>query len=288
MRNSPPLISIGMPVCNCQDTLYLAIRSIILQRYEHWELILIDDGSSDETKLVAGSFSDDRIRILSDGKTLGLSKRLNEAIQLGQGKYFARMDGDDVAYPERLERQVAFMEQHPETDLLGAWAVVFKGGGLPVGKRRGPETHASICKHPFAGFPICHPTYMGRLEWFRQYYYREEAVRWEDQELLLRSYRYSRFANIPEVLLGYREERIDLKKILMARRFRINLLQQEYYRNRPCLTVTGVLKELLFGMLDYIAVKSGLNYSLLRHRARPITIAERRKWEWLWQILNEK
>jgi glycosyltransferase involved in cell wall biosynthesis len=276
-----------MPVCNCEDTLYLAIRSVLLQTYAHWELILIDDGSSDETSCVARSFCDNRIRILSDGKSLGLPNRLNEAIQLSKGKYFARMDGDDVAYPERLERQVAFMEQHPETDLLGAWAIVFKGTGLPVGKRRGPETHASICKYPFAGFRICHPTYMGRLEWFRRYHYREEASRWEDQELLLRSYRFSRFANIPEVLLGYREERIDLKKILTARRFRINLLQQEYYSRRPFLAVTAVLKELLFGMLDYFAVKSRLNYSLLRHRARPITNAERRKWEGVWQILNE-
>jgi len=275
-----------MPVRNCQDTLYQAIRSILLQTYEHWELILIDDGSSDETTCVARSFSDVRIRIFSDGKSLGLSKRLNEAIQLSKGRYFARMDGDDVAYPERLERQVAFMEQHPETDLLGASVIVFRGTGLPVGKRRGPETHVSICKYPFAGFPICHPTFVGRLEWFRQYYYHEDAIRWEDQELLLRSYRFSRFANIPEILLGYREERIDLKEILMGRRFRINLLRQEYYRHRPFLNVSAVLKDILFGMLDYIAVKSGFNYSLLRHRARPISSAERRKWEGIWQTLN--
>ena len=108
-----PLVSIGISVYNCQATIGSAFRSILNQTYENWELILIDDGSQDDTLTIIKQFNDDRIRIYSDGRNRGLPGRLNEAVALSQGKYFARMDGDDICYPTRLASQVDFLEKNP-------------------------------------------------------------------------------------------------------------------------------------------------------------------------------
>jgi hypothetical protein len=86
---------------------------------------------------------------------------------------------------------------------------VFGREGTLLGKRSAPDTHAAICKFPHSGFFVAHPTFVGRLGWFRRFQYRESAIRCEDQDLLLRSYRFSQFGNIPEILLGYREETIN-------------------------------------------------------------------------------
>src|SRR5271157_2334580 len=95
-----PTVSIGMPVYNCARTLDIAIRSIVKQTFPNWELLLIDDGSADETVGICRSFCDPRVQVIADGAHKGLVARLNQAIDLSRGRYFARMDGDDVCYPE--------------------------------------------------------------------------------------------------------------------------------------------------------------------------------------------
>ena len=87
---------------------------------------------------------------------------MNETILLSAGKYFARMDGDDVAYPERLERQVRYLERHPQVDLLGTGILVFKADGNALGTRRIWRRHEEICRRPSAGFYLPHPTWMGK------------------------------------------------------------------------------------------------------------------------------
>ena len=98
-----PLVSIGMPVFNCEKTLIPAVNSILNQTYSNWELFLLDDGSKDKTLEIANSFKDSRIKVIVDGLNKKLPSRLNQAIEMSQGKYFARMDGDDISYPERLQ-----------------------------------------------------------------------------------------------------------------------------------------------------------------------------------------
>jgi glycosyltransferase involved in cell wall biosynthesis len=287
MVYSSPLVSIGMPVRNCQETLHLALGSLLAQTYTQWELLLIDDGSSDGSLEIVKKFSDPRIKINSDGKFKGIINRLNQAISMSQGKYFARMDGDDVSYPERLQRQVDYLERYIDIDLVGTRVMVFNHTGNPLGKRVSPERHSVICAKPFSGFPIAHPTYVGRIEWFRKYGYRQGALRCEDQDLLLRSYRSSRFANIPEILLGYREDKVQLKKILKGRWYFGKTVANEYFRRRQLgIGLGAVLEQILKGMVDCIAVTSGLNYRLLRHRAQPITDEERKQWEHVWRLVN--
>jgi len=283
-----PLISIGMPVRNCHKSLAVAIWSLLAQSYTHWELFLIDDGSWDKTLSVAQQFKDPRIRVHSDGEWRGLAARLNEAIAMSRGKYFARMDGDDIAYPERFERQVSYLNRHPDLDLVGAWVMVFGQGGIPLGKRAGPQEHAEICRRPFAGFPMAHPTYMGRLEWFQRYGYRTDVKRSQDQDLLLRSYRFSRFANVPDILLGYSEHKIQLNKVLASRWFSAQILVRTFCQEqRPQLAIRALLEQILKALADCLAVTSGLGHRLLRHRARPITDAEKSNWEHVWKIVSQ-
>src|SRR5690242_15629888 len=176
-----PLITIGMPVRNCERTVEAAIRSILNQTCGSWELLIIDDASEDTTAKVASQFRDRRIHLLSGGVHAGLAARLNQAVRQGSGRYFARMDGDDVSFPQRLERQVAYLEARPEVDLLAAGIVLFKGAGQIIGERRIREDHDWICRRPWGGFPMPHPTWMGRMQWFRSNPYDESVLRAEDQ-----------------------------------------------------------------------------------------------------------
>lgn len=217
MNASPPLVSIGMSVRNSESTLKPALRSILQQTYTNWELLLLDDGSRDETVSIARRYEDPRIRLIADGRGLGLAARLNQAVGLARGAYFARMDGDDISYPERLERQVGMLELHREVNLLGCGAIVFDSRGEAVGRLPSRLDHEEICARPWAGFYLAHPTWMGRIEWFRKNPYRKDALRAQDQDLLLRTYRQSRFAALSDVLLGYRQETLSLSRILRGR-----------------------------------------------------------------------
>ena len=204
-----PLVTVAMSVYNAATTVELAIRSIQYQSLEDWELIVIDDGSVDQTREIIAQVQDPRIRLIQEPyENLGLAARLNQCVRLARGRYVARMDGDDVAYPQRLARQVQYLEQHPEIDLLGSGAVVFKGEGEVVGLYPTACDHEEICRRPWWGFPLAHPTWMGRRMWFVSHPYREWCIRCEDQELLLRSLSHSKFAALEEVLLGYRMDDI--------------------------------------------------------------------------------
>jgi len=215
-----PLVSIALPSFNAERTIEDAIASVLLQTYQNWELLLIDDGSSDQTVAAASRFKDPRIKIFADGANRGLPARLNEAIDRSSGKYLARMDNDDMCFPERLQKQVEYLETHPDVDLLGTRAITFVTPGRAVGFFPFRQTHEEICRRPWNGFWLPHPTWMGRLEWFRKHRYRTPEVRRaEDQELLLRAMPSSRYACLPEVLFGYRiRSSTSLKINLTARR----------------------------------------------------------------------
>ena len=225
---SDPIITIAMPFYNSAATLELSIRSLLNQSYGDFELLLCDDGSDDLGLAIARSFDDPRVICWSDGRRLRLAARLNQCIDRARGSYLARMDADDIAYPDRLARQLAFLGNHTEVDLCSAGAMVFGKQGRPLWRFSPALEHAAITRSPFRGFPLWHPLWMGHIEWFRRWRYEESAWLAQDQELLLRSYRLSRFANLPQVLLGYRRERVTLKKL-----FRYKLLHIQYVCRQP-------------------------------------------------------
>ncbi len=242
-----PLISVGMPVYNCVTTVGAAIQSIINQSYKNWELILINDGSTDRTDMVCRSFSDPRIRYFPDGKNKGLHIRLNEAIDLGCGQYFARMDGDDISFPERFERQVDYLERHSDVDLLATQILVIKDDNQVLCMRGQEATHEQVCRFPWRPLPFPHPTWMGKLSWFRKYRYSDKANRVEDQEILLRAYRKSHFAVIGEPLLAYRNVDLSSSRASKSREGYSHVLLRQFFRSG---NVMFLFSSLAYGLLS--------------------------------------
>jgi len=273
---------------NAAATIGSALRSLRLQAYGDWELLLLDDGSSDDGVDRARCFADARIRIVSDGRRLGLAARLNQAIDLARGRFLARMDADDVAYPERLERQFAFLQANPEIDLLGSGMMVFADDGRPVGLYPVLETHAEICRRPYSGFYLAHPTWMGRTQWFRRWRYDPTCRRAQDQDLLLRSYAHSKFAVLPEPLAGYRQDALSVKKSLAARYFLARAIAREAWRDHAYAAgAAAVALQAAKFAADAFAISSGLSRRLLPHQAVPFTEAEASRWREVWRNCHQ-
>ena len=212
-----PLVSVVMSFHNARDTLLRSIHSLLWQTYPHWELILLDDGSNDGSAELAKAVEDSRIRLYGDSLCRGLPVRLNQGISLARGQYIARMDADDVAFPERFAKQTAYLENHPEVDLLATSTLLVNEHDQVVGLCPSALEHEAICSRPWRGFPMPHPTWMGRADWFRKNLYDEGALKAQDQELLYRTYRTSNFAGLSDALLGYRCGKISMKKSLSGR-----------------------------------------------------------------------
>lgn len=289
LGENKPLISVAMPVFNGAKTLDASLRSILHQIYDRWELWLIDDGSDDATAAVAAGFNDPRIHVLADGKRRGHGPRLNEAIELSRGSYIARMDQDDISFPDRFERQVEYLERHPEIDLLGTGALVFDDAGAIRGLFPLRTSHEEICRRPWSGFYLPHPTWMGRSGWFREFLYGgPEALRAEDQDILLRSYEESRFACLPDVLFGYRQNELPLKSVLAGRRSLARSVIREALRKRRYgripLAVAGQAAKWL---AEWGICSLKLERHLLRHRALPVSDeALSRKWRCVWSSVT--
>jgi glycosyltransferase involved in cell wall biosynthesis len=276
-----------MAMRNAERTLPAALASLAGQTYRNWELILLDDGSTDGSVAVGRAFADDRAALRADGMHRGLATRLNEAIDLARGKYLARMDADDVCYPERFERQVAFLEAHGEVDLAGCGALVFGESGHPLGRFPLRTTHDEICADPWSGFYLAHPGWMGRTAWFRRNPYRADYRKTQDQDLLLRTFDSSRFACLPELLLGYRMAASPLSKRLRGRAyFSRSILREAGRRRMYGAALRGVALQLAKAGADCLAAAlPGAGRGAAR-RLGPLTDAEREAWRELWRTFR--
>ena len=199
-----PQITIGISFKNPGNYFNLALKSIFAQTFTDWELILMDDGSSDDSLTIAKSLKDPRVRIYSDGESRGLNIRLNQLVQLAKAPYFFRMDADDVMHPQRLEKQYQALLQHDENTVIGTAAYSIDADSQVVGLR-------PICTQQKLGFAarhsFIHPTVAAPTEWFRRYPYSEDFIfqRSQDAELWCRTTDYTKFINLSEPLLYYRE-----------------------------------------------------------------------------------
>jgi glycosyltransferase involved in cell wall biosynthesis len=261
-----------------------------LQTFHDWELILLDDASLDNSLEIINSFADDRIHIIAGETNVGLPATLNKGIALAQGKYLARMDQDDIAFPERLAKQVEFLTSNEDIDLLGTAALVFTSDGQISGQFPLHIDHDEICAKPFSGFYLPHPTWMGKTEWFRRYKYNVNAVRTEDQDLLLRSYRDSKFACLPEILLGYRQDSVSFKNIFYGRRSYIKSLFRELSgHEQKVKLILGMLKHIVKLFIDWIAINFGMTKLFHNHRALPtINNDDQKRWRICWNNCHKK
>jgi glycosyltransferase involved in cell wall biosynthesis len=238
VTNEQPLVSIIMSMRNASATVRDTIRSLQWQTLRDWELVLFDDGSTDDSISVVESIAEPRIRLQSDGLRKGLAARLNQAVELARGRFIARMDADDICFPARLEKQAAYLESHPQIDLAASGAVVFSGRDL-IGLVPIESDHRDIVRRPFRGFPFPHPTWFGRAEWFRANPYDGSLGKTQDQDLLLRSFAHSTFGGMPDVLVAYRQQKLEIGKLLRGRFVFIRSLWRHGRAHGPLSPVMG-------------------------------------------------
>lgn len=202
-----PLVSVILPVFNAKDYIKEAIQSILDQSYENFELIIINDGSSDGTLDVILSFKSDKIKLISR-ENKGLVYSLNEGIKISQGKYIARMDADDISIHSRLSEQVKFMQEHENVGICGSFVERFEGEGSHYNEVvwKLPSEDADLRVRLLFGVPFAHPSIMMRKDIILKYnlYYNEIYKNAEDYKLWVDFSRYTKFANIQKVLLRYR------------------------------------------------------------------------------------
>jgi hypothetical protein len=201
--NNEILVTIGMPIYNSEKFLYQAISSVLNQTYPYFEFILTDDGSTDRSVSIVESFNDSRIILLKDNENKGISYRLNQQIQLAKGTYFARMDADDIMLPNRIEQQVHFMIENPQTDVVGTAVCIIDDNNKILGYRK--ASHKKTQAEALQGAVFVHPSVLGKTNWFKQYPYKEEFIGMEDYELWIRTIEKSYFAYIDDILLFYRD-----------------------------------------------------------------------------------
>ncbi len=199
-----PVITIGLPVYNAAPWLAVALRSVFAQTFTAWELIAVDDGSTDGSAAWLQNLDDPRVRILGDGCHRGLAARLNQIARAARGEFIARLDADDFMHPDRLARQLEYLEGHPETDVLGCAMLVLDDSFRPIGMRRAPQQHDEICRHLTDLGGMMHATVLARARWVRAHPYDETLRNCEDQDLWFSTHAGSRFANLAEPLYFYR------------------------------------------------------------------------------------
>lgn len=212
------MISIGIPFYNAELYLADAIKSLLSQTHSYWELILIDDGSTDQSLNIANKYAslDNRIRVIADGLNKKLPTRLNQIIQESKYDYIARMDADDVMHPERLKMQFDFLEKNKEFDLVATGLISIDSKNKVKGFRAVDKLYNDFFK-PKLSYPIVHPSVMARKSWYERNNYSENYPRAEDFELWTRAIINNDFnmAILPDLLLYYREEgNLSLDKIV--------------------------------------------------------------------------
>jgi hypothetical protein len=183
-----------------------ALDGLMAQTLADFELIVVDDGSTDASAAIVRSYRDPRIVFIETGRRLGQTRALNRGLALATGTYVARQDADDVSAPERLARQAAFLESHPEVALVGCWYRVIDAEGRTTAERELPCADLDLRWALLFFCPFVHSAVMFRRAVIpdRLGLYDERFAYSQDYELWLRVARGCRVANLPETLVGYR------------------------------------------------------------------------------------
>jgi glycosyltransferase involved in cell wall biosynthesis len=184
-----PAVSVILPAYNCEKYIAKAIESVLHQTFTDFELIIINDGSTDRTGEIIKSFSDPRILYQFNNTKKGLVFTLNKGIDIARGRYIARMDGDDIALRERFEKQFNYLNKKDGVDLLATVVALINENGDPCGTWKSDEMNISeddIRKCLPKDNCIAHPTVMGKIEVFKKYKYNHTQSQSEDYDLWLR------------------------------------------------------------------------------------------------------
>jgi glycosyltransferase involved in cell wall biosynthesis len=203
-----PEITVLMPVFNGEKYLKDAIESILRQTFTNFEFLIINDGSSDNTVSIIESYADARIHLIHNEKNLGLIASLNKGVELASGTYIARMDCDDISFPERLAKQLEVFKTNPDIDILATQMLLINSEGFKTGMWSGDtgiKSSEAIKRKLIKECCIAHPSVMVRSSLIRQYFYDAKQKGAEDWDLWLRMASDGKnFFKINELLLKYR------------------------------------------------------------------------------------
>lgn len=199
-----PAVTVLMPVHNAAPFVRAAIDSMLAQSWTDFELLVIDDGSTDGSLAAVRSVDDPRLRVVEQKPNQGIVRTLNAGLGLARGRYVARMDADDLSLPDRLRLQCGFLDAHPEVGLCG-------GNFEKTGDESGPgwirffDNDALQVSLLFEN-PFCHPTVMMRRDVLTRHgvLYPDDSPHAEEYALWTRLARLTRFANLPDTVLRYR------------------------------------------------------------------------------------
>jgi glycosyltransferase involved in cell wall biosynthesis len=201
-----PKISIILPVYNAGRYLPGALGSVYAQTFKDWEMILVDDASTDDSAKILAAQDDPRLVVLRNDTNLGLTRSLLRALEVARGQFVARLDADDAAEPERLSRQVHYLQEHPHVGILGSAYTVVDEGGKVIGERLMPETPVEVRWASMLHCPFGHPTVMFRRTLLEEHGMTYDPA-WEpgeDYDLWARLLAVVDGVNLPEPLVRYR------------------------------------------------------------------------------------
>ncbi len=255
------IVSVLLPMYNASLFIQDAVESILVQTFPYFELVIIDDASTDNSLAIVKNIEDERIVIIKKQKNTGYTDSLNYGLTIAKGKFIARMDADDISMPERLEIQVNFLNKNPDIILCGSWFRILNSNETV----KHPITHAEISIALLDYCAIGHPTVMFRKEEFikNNLYYDKNMEPAEDHDLWVRAIRIGKLQNIPNVLLKYRlhnnqvsvnQKAKQEKHSSAAKKFHLGCL---YEHDEPVVDVTEspILKDLTFTQQKKIAIQ---------------------------------
>jgi glycosyltransferase involved in cell wall biosynthesis len=245
VNSHEPRVSVILPAYNAAVLLNDAIQSVLRQSIDDFELIVLDDGSTDNTWELLNAFSDKRIRAYHHSN-MGLPATLNRGLSLARGRYIARLDHDDLMMPTRLETQARFLDAHPEVALLGTAAQIYVGDQPSERHHRHPTSNKALRLRLLFDNPFVHASIMFRRDEIMAiggYCTDQSRLPPEDYELWSRVARVHEVANLEDVLTIYREvpgslsrivENPFLEKVLMFSTENISAIVSPTYSVQDC------------------------------------------------------
>ncbi len=268
-----PVISIICAFYNTGPKLLDMIKSIYSQTFSDWELILLNDGSTDDSLQIAKSVNDVKIHVYDNGCNLGRAASRNQLVKLAKGQYIALMDADDMSATTRLQKQYELLQSNLQLDVVGTGICYPNNSDIPVGQWIPSIKHDVICANPERTFGICHGSIMARKEWFGLFPYNSKIKLAEDYDLFLSAYKQSKFGNVPEPLYYYRlDPSYNLKKQLHSRYCVAKVLFYHYRKNEQWnKIITCWLVQFVKALITVVMFVLGQRSKLMSKRYNKLT-----------------
>jgi glycosyltransferase involved in cell wall biosynthesis len=250
MNIEKPKISVTMPVYNAGKFLVAAIESILNQTYSNFELVIVDDASTDNSWEILSEYArrNKKIKLLRNIKHCGIPKTIKKAISQSKANFIARMDADDITPLNRFEKQIKYLIKHPNTIVLGGQVDLINENGIFIAHKQFPKKHGEIIDMAFTAMPLQQGTMMVNKKLLPKNFvwYKNNLETSEDLDFLFRASKYGRLANLGDVCLYYRQHgqsltQVENPKRIFYQAYEVRQLAMNNYNIYPKLTTLIIL-----------------------------------------------